>query len=96
MHKVLYKWGFSQPYLRCLTPDESYYILRDVHEGVYRNYSRARSLVHKIVCARYYWPSIRANAKAYVKVYDNFQRYNNIPRRPSEYLTLMVAPWPFA
>ena len=33
MDEVLYKKSFSQPYLRCLTPDESHYILRDIHEG---------------------------------------------------------------
>ena len=26
MDEVLYKRSFSQPYLRCLTPDESYYV----------------------------------------------------------------------
>ena len=30
MGNVLYKRGFSQPYLRCLTPDEFQYVLRDV------------------------------------------------------------------
>ena len=54
MDEVLYKMGFSQPYLRCLTPDESHYILRDVHERVCGNHSRAKSLVYKIVRARYY------------------------------------------
>ena len=37
--KVLYKRGFSQPYLRCLTPNESHYVLRDVYEGVCGNHS---------------------------------------------------------
>ena len=30
--KVLYKMGFSQPYLRCLATDESNYVLKEVHE----------------------------------------------------------------
>ena len=37
--EVLYKKGFSQPYLRCLAPDESNYVLREVHEGAYGNHS---------------------------------------------------------
>ena len=32
MDGVLYKKGFSQPYLRCLAPDEANYVLREVHE----------------------------------------------------------------
>jgi len=92
MDKGLYKRGFSQPYLWCLTPDESHYILRDVHEGACGNHLGARSLVHKIVHVEYYWPSMQTDAKAYVKVCDKCQRYSNIPRQPSKYLTLMVAP----
>ena len=51
--EVLYKRGSSQPYLRCLAPDESNYVLREVYEGVCRNHSGARALVHKIVRVGY-------------------------------------------
>ena len=70
LNDVLYKRGFSQPYLRCLSPDEANYVLREVHEGACGNHSRARSLIHKVVRAGYYWPTIQADAKAYVKVCD--------------------------
>ncbi|XP_050247037.1 uncharacterized protein LOC126694685 [Quercus robur] len=96
MNEVLYKRGFSQPYLRCLASDEANYVLREVHEGACGNHSRARSLVHKVVRAGYYWPNMQADAKAYVKVCDQCQRFSNVPRQPSEYLTPMVASWPFA
>ena len=94
--EVLYKRGFSQPYLRCLAPDESNYMLRELHEGACGNHSGARALVHKVVRAGYYWATIQADAKAYVKICDQCQRFSNVPRQPSEYLTLMMAPWPFA
>nr|POE58897.1 gypsy retrotransposon integrase-like protein 1 [Quercus suber] len=96
MDEILYKRGFSQPYLRCLAPDEANYTIREIHEGACGNHSRARSLVHKIVRAGYYWPSMQADAKAYVKVCDQCQRFSNVQRQPSEYLTPMTAPWPFA
>ncbi|XP_065627837.1 uncharacterized protein LOC136066834 [Quercus suber] len=96
MDEVLYKRGFSQPYLQCLAPDEVNYILREIHKGACGNYSGARSLVHKVVRAGYYWPNMQADAKAYVKVYDQCQRFSNVPRQPSEYLTLITALWPFA
>ena len=54
MDEVLYKRGFSQPYLRCLAPDEAHYVLREVHEGACSYHSGARSLVHKIVRVGYY------------------------------------------
>ena len=56
--EVLYRQGFSQPYLRCLAPDESNYVLREVHEEACRNHSGARALVHKVVREGYYWPTI--------------------------------------
>ncbi|XP_075665447.1 uncharacterized protein LOC142635119 [Castanea sativa] len=68
--EVLYKRGFSQPCLRCLAPDESNYVLREVHEEACENHSVVRALFHKVVREGYYWPTIQANAKAYVKVCD--------------------------
>ena len=73
MDEVLYKRGFSQSYLRCRAPDEANYVLREVHEGACGNHSGARSLVHKVIRAGYYWPTIQADAKAYIKVYDQCQ-----------------------
>jgi len=56
--EVLYKISFSQPYLRCLAPDESNYVLREVHEGACGNHSGARAFVHKVIRAGYYWLTI--------------------------------------
>ena len=54
LNNALYKRGFSQPYLRCLSPDEANYVLREVHEGACGNHSGAKSLIHKVVRAGYY------------------------------------------
>ena len=94
--EVLYKRGFFWPCLSCLNPDESFYVLRDIYERACGNHSQAKSLIYKIVHVGYYQPSMQADVKAYVKACDKYQHYNNIPRQPSEYLTPMVAPWPFA
>ena len=51
---VLYKRGFSRPYLRCLSHDEADYVIREVHEGICGNHSGARSVVHKLIRAGYY------------------------------------------
>ena len=55
---ILYKRGFSRPYLRCLSPEEVDYVMREVHEGIYGNHSRSRSLVHKLIRVGYYWPTM--------------------------------------
>ena len=93
---VLCKRGFSQLYLRCLSHGEADYMMKEVHEGICGNHSGARSLVHKLVRAGFYWPTMLKDAQAYVKTYDKCQRFSNLIRQPSEELTLMTAPWPFA
>ena len=46
---VLYKRGFSRPYLRCLNQEEVDYVMREIHEDICGNHSGSRSLVHKII-----------------------------------------------
>ena len=55
---VLYKRGFSVLYLRCLSHDEADDVMREIHEGICGNHLGARSLVHKLIRARYYWPTM--------------------------------------
>ena len=59
---ILYKKGFSHPYLRCLGPEEADYVMREVHEGICENHSGARSLVQKLIRVGYYWPTIQKDA----------------------------------
>ena len=78
MKDVLYKRGFSYPYLRCLGPKEANYVVREVHEWICENHSRSRSLVHKLIQVGYYWPTMQKDAQTYVKSYDKCQRFSNI------------------
>ena len=82
--------------MRCLSHDEVDYVMREVHEGICRNHSGARSLVHKLIQAGYYWPTMLKDAQAYVKACNKCQRFSNLIRQPSKALTPMTAPWPFA
>uniref|UniRef100_A0A2N9IRV7 RNase H type-1 domain-containing protein n=1 Tax=Fagus sylvatica TaxID=28930 RepID=A0A2N9IRV7_FAGSY len=93
---ILYKMGFSRPHLRCLSPEEANYVIREVHEGICGNHSGARALAHKLIRAGYYWPSLLHDATQYVKTCDKCQRFANITRAPPEEITPMTSPWPFA
>ncbi|VVA40725.1 PREDICTED: rve domain-containing, partial [Prunus dulcis] len=66
----LYKRGFSLPYLRCLTPEEGHYVLREIHEGICGNHSGARSLAHKAIRQGYFWPSLHTDAQAFTQKCD--------------------------
>ena len=80
MKDILYKRGFSRPYLRCLFPEEAKHVIRKVHEGIYGNHSGARSLVHKLIRTGYYWPTMQKDAQNYVKTCDKCQRFSNAIR----------------
>ena len=67
---VLYKRGFSLPYLRCLSPEEVDYVMREVHEGICENHLGSQSLVHKLIRAGYYEPTMQKVTQAYVKACD--------------------------
>jgi hypothetical protein len=92
----LYKRGFSLPYLHCLDKPEAEYVMREVHEGICGNHSGARSLVHKLVRAGYYWPMMQKDAISYTRACDKCQRFENLIHSPPETLTPITAPWPFA
>ena len=69
--------------------------MREIHKDICGNYSRARSLVHKLIRAKDYWPTMLKDAQAYVKACDKCQRFSNLIR-PFEELTPMTPLWPFA
>ena len=93
---VLYRQGYSLLYLRCLNSEEADYVLREIHEGIYRNHARARSLVGKALRAGYYWPTLQKDAYNIVKACDKCQRFANVQTRPGETMTPISSPWPFA
>jgi hypothetical protein len=93
---ILYKKGFSLPYLRCLTLVEAEYVLKEIHKGICGNHSGAQSLSKKIVRVGYYWPSIQVDANAFVQRCDKCQRFANLLHSPPKELSPMTAPWSFA
>ena len=66
----LYKRGISQPYLKCLNPEDAEYVLREIHEGVCGNHSGPRSLVRQVVRAGYFWPTMQKDAAQVVQRCD--------------------------
>ena len=43
----LYKCGYSILLLKCMTPSEADYIIKEIHEGICGNHTRGQSLVFK-------------------------------------------------
>ncbi|GKV12104.1 hypothetical protein SLEP1_g23299, partial [Rubroshorea leprosula] len=93
---ILYKRSYSLPLLRCLTPYEAEYALREVHEGVCGNHVGARTLAHKVLRQGYYWPNMQEDAKKFVQRCQKCQFFAHLTHQPAEELTSLTAPWPFA
>ena len=73
LNDVLYKRGFSMPYLKCVDDDEAKYILEEIHKGIYRDHAGPRSLVSKIIQIGYFWPTMQVDAVELVKKCDKCQ-----------------------
>ncbi|XP_034213039.1 uncharacterized protein LOC117625615 [Prunus dulcis] len=96
INDVLYKRGYTTPYLKCLTAEQGDYVLREIHNGVCGDHSGSRSLAYKVFRQGYFWPTMHQDANTLVKKCDKCQRFGNVPHIPAEPLTPIVSPWPFA
>ena len=91
----LYKRGFFTPFLKCISGEDTQYVLREVHEGICGNHIGARALAGKVLRQGYYWPTILKDATNLVKKCRICQEHAKISRLPSEPLTSITSPWPF-
>ncbi|XP_008245090.1 PREDICTED: uncharacterized protein LOC103343199 [Prunus mume] len=96
INDVLYKRGYTTPYLKCITTEKGDYVFREIHSGVCGDHSGSRTLAHKAFRQGYYWPTLHQDANALVKKCDKCQQFGNVPHIPAEPLTPIVSPWPFA
>ncbi|GKV08871.1 hypothetical protein SLEP1_g20442 [Rubroshorea leprosula] len=92
----LYKRAASMPLLRCLTPYEAEYTVREVHEGVCGTHIGGRTLARKLLRHGYYWPTMVEDAQSYVKKCPTCQFNADDIHMPGEMLSSLSSPWPFA
>ncbi|XP_030941700.1 uncharacterized protein LOC115966646 [Quercus lobata] len=67
LNDVLYKRGFSMPYLKYVDEEEAKYILEEVHGGICGDHAGSRSLANKVVRAGYFWPTMQVDAAEIVR-----------------------------
>ncbi|XP_016173492.1 uncharacterized protein LOC107615997 [Arachis ipaensis] len=61
----LFRKGLSQPLLKCLHPDQTDYVLREVHEGCCGHHIGGKALARKLIRAGYYWPSMMKDSREF-------------------------------
>ncbi|GKV48039.1 hypothetical protein SLEP1_g54877 [Rubroshorea leprosula] len=96
INNQLYKRAASMPLLRCLTPYEAEYAMREVHEGVCGTHIGGKTLARKLLRHGYYWPTMVEDAQDYVKKCSTCQFNADDIHMPGEMLSSLTSPWPFA
>ncbi|XP_014506403.1 uncharacterized protein LOC106766164 [Vigna radiata var. radiata] len=92
----LYRRGYVTPMLKCLSKEESDYVMRDLHEGICVRHGGGRSLRARALRAGFYWPTMEKDCQVFVAKCLACQKHGNIIHTPAVALTGIVSPWPFA
>ncbi|XP_016168410.1 uncharacterized protein LOC107627305 [Arachis ipaensis] len=81
---TLYRRGYSQPLLKCISKDEAEEIMAETHEGVCGNHIGGRALAAKILRTGYYWPTVKRDCISKVKTCNNCQKHATVSEIPAE------------
>jgi len=63
----LYKRGYGQPLLKCVTIEQTQYIIKELHEGICGYHFGARTMATRVLRAGYFWLTIEANCQDHVR-----------------------------
>lgn len=67
--RILYRWGFATPLLRCISLQEAQYVLAEMHKRVCENHSGSKALARKVIRVGHYWPNALGDVKEFIKKY---------------------------
>ena len=88
----LFKRSLGGSYLKCLTPEQSQYVLEELHEGICGNHHGGRTLAHRVHTQGYYWTTMRVDAANYTKKCDRCQRLAPVLKSPVQDLISIASP----
>ncbi|XP_057779930.1 uncharacterized protein LOC130998531 [Salvia miltiorrhiza] len=71
----LYRRSFTHPLLKCLSPEETLYAIKEIHQGCCGNHAGYKDLMRKIVRAGFYWPTMGEDAKNFVNKCETCQKF---------------------
>ena len=81
---MLYRKSYLHHWLRCVTPEEGGYILRELHESICGNYIGPRVLAKKGMLSGYYWPTIFRDSPELVTKCRSCQLYVPVHHAPTQ------------
>ncbi|GJW57445.1 reverse transcriptase domain-containing protein [Tanacetum coccineum] len=95
INRTLYKKSFLGPWLRCMGPLQTNYVLREIHEGSCSMHAGTRSVIAKALRIGYYWPTMHKDARALIRACQECQVHKPVPRNQQQKLTPITSPWSF-
>jgi hypothetical protein len=93
----LYRRGArSGVLMKCVTKEDGYDILREIHEGVCDNHAASKMLVGKAYRAGFWWPTTVSDAEDPVRRCQNCQFFGKQSHVLAHSLITIPPSWPFA
>jgi hypothetical protein len=93
----LYRRGArSGVLMKCVTKEDGYEILLEIHEGVCGNHAASRTLVGKAYRAGFWWPTAVSDAEDLMSRCQNCQFFGKQSHVPAHSLITIPPSWPFA
>ena len=91
----LYKKSYTHPLLKCVTPEDGEYILREIHEGACGSHQGSRTIAATALQVGYYWPTLKKDTMDLVRKFPKCHLFSNLPRTPAIPLTSIQVVFPF-
>jgi hypothetical protein len=82
--------------MKCVTIEDGYDILREIHEGICGNHAASRTLVGKAYRAGFWWPTAVSDAEDLLQRCQNCQFFGKQSHVPAHTLITIPPSWPFA
>jgi hypothetical protein len=92
----LYKHRISGVLRRCVTPEEGWLILKDIHERICGHHASSWAIAAEAFRAGFYWLSAIEDVKNIVRTCETCQRFASKPHPPAAELMTISLVWPFS
>jgi hypothetical protein len=94
--KLYWRGARSGVLMKCITKEDGYDILQEIHEGICGNHAASKTLVGKAYRAGFWWPTTVSDAEDLMRRCQNCQFFGKQSHVPAHSLITIPLSWPFA
>lgn len=92
----LYHRSYTEPYLLVVHSNQVASILDKLHSESCSCHSSGQSLAHRAISQGYWWKGMKKDCDDVVKKCKPCQLFSPVPKQPTQTLSPILSPWPFA